>query len=485
MERVLCNSCGTDILKGRYIKHFCCRQYITANFKKIFNKEKRDILAKAMANKYEITGHLFVDSVGSYSNIKDAGGKTLLCLDIDQAIVFDPELCTMLLSDFAHFISRLDENFLHYREYLIKDSHILLLFDFPLIYRQYMNIRPSENRIFIINRILSKALRAIAQLDILVPDQFLSFDILNPERIFISQEENIYFLFPLFHEKYLKYSNYNTISNQLNIFEKILENYPYYSKNRINFLEIFNIGWNLYNLLTEKAPEFEEGLDSKDSFPLRPSKINSQCTDYLEEIVMRSLFFPDSVPFNRLSDIHSFLTGIYHRRIKVQKGESKVEDFLSLARYYENISIYSPKKNRWMGQAYDIYHKLSLDYPDNQDILYSKAHIMYKTKQFDQAKNILSGILAKGPGNLQALLLLGYIYLDGYNLVDKSMECYRRIEKKLGMVPLPITMLKADILIKMQRNKEASDILHAIYKGHQNDPVLRQKVKSRLSRILV
>lgn len=478
-----CSECRTNLDNGLYIKNSCCRDFIYKNHNRIFRKEERDILSKALPGGYVIIDSLLVDTLGTYIHAKNNDGSYLI-LDVNDAFIQDRHLCIFLLSDFAYFLTKLDNNFLQYREYIINEAHILLFYSFPEDFKSLKNLNP-DNDIALVNRILSKGLKAICQTDIIIPGQFTSFDVLNPRRIFINKKNASLFLFPVFHEDFLKYNEYDEMSHQLSIFENILEQYPSYNRNRNNLLEIFNLGWNLYTLITQRAPEFDQVLESRDSFPIRPSKLNNNCTDYIEEIILRSLLYPNAVPFGNINEIYTFLSKIYNYRIKLRSGSKDTAIMLSLAKYYESVSLYSPKKNRWMGLAYDIYQKLSNENPKDTEISYQKANIMFKTGKYNHAKTILDKIVEDDPKNVQAFLLLGYLYLEGYNNIEESMKCYEKLESLLSRVPDAIMMLKGDIFLKKGDFQKARDIFYRIYESKDINQSIKRKAKLRLTKIII
>lgn len=480
---IKCKTCNSDLNQGSYIKNECCKSFLIDNYSKIFQKEKRDIIKKALPAHFSIIDPLFEDCLGSHiyarDNIKNI---PYLLVDINALLLEDINLCSMLLTDFLHFLTLLDESFLKYKEYFISESHVILVFYLPDQFR-CLNTHSSSKNITLINMILSKGLRAVSQLSITLPDQFIAFEILNPKRMFLCKNDSIAFLFPIFHENFLKFSQYDDISYQLNVFERIIELKPSYMKNRINLMEIFNTGWNLYYLITDKIPEFDISLETKESWPLRPSKINPECTDYLEEIILRALFYHDSIPFSSINEIYTFLSDIYNHRMKVRQSSENSNALMALAKYYENVSLFSSKKNRWMGLAYDIYQQLSNKYPANTEYIYQKANIMFKTKKYEYAKSLIKKILAGEHDNIQAYLLLGYIYLEGYDDTDKSMWCYEKVNSLLSKLPVAVMMLKGDILIRKGELRDARDIFLQIFNSQDINPSIRQRARARLAKI--
>ncbi len=481
---IKCLKCNNNIDEGVYLNNQCCISTLRDHYGQVFQKDKRDILAKALSGRYKIIDPFFDDLLASHFICKEADpGKPYLAVDINPSIIENIESGLILLSDFAHYLSRLGDDFLRYKGYIIRDSHIIFIFDFPENGRSYLEILPEGNDISSANRILSKALRAISQSAIVMPDQMIAFEILNPKRIITTPDQSVLFLFPLINRKFLQYAQYDDLSYQLNIFEKFMEINPSFTRNRNNLLEIFNIGWNLYHIITGKPPEFDRIIESKDSFPLRPSKINGECTDYLEEIVLRSLFYPNGIPFSNISEIYSFLSKIYKFRTKARATLDNTDALIMLARYYEEVSQLSPKKNRWIGLAYDIYQNLSKREPENLDYIYQKANIMFKTKKYTYAKSLVKTVLSKDPDNVQAILLLGYIYLDGFGDFENSMLSYERAESILQKTPTAILMLKGDILFRMGNLKEARDVFMHIAESKDTNPVLIKRAKHRLSNI--
>lgn len=481
-----CSECKNFLNEGIYIKNECCKSFLRKQYNSIFRKEKRDILAKALPDRYRIIEPLFDDVLASHFLVMDdESRKSKLLLDINPSIYEDSELGMILFTEFAHYLSKLDDNFLSYLGYKIQESHILLIFDCPGDCRPVNAIASQTSSITLVNRIISKALKAVSLSNILIPDQFSAFEILNPKRIFVNTAGDIYFLFPLFHRKFLKYAQYDDLSNQLNIFETLMENNPSCLKNKNNLLEIFNIGWNLYSLITGKSPEFDRILESKDSFPLRPARINGSCTDYLEEIILRSLMYPGAVPFASISEIYSFLSNIYKYRTMVKTTLDNKSAMVLLAKFYEEVSQFSPKKNRWIGQAYDIYHKLSSREPSNLEYIYQKASIMYKTKKFTYAKSLLLSIISRDPGHVQAHLLMGYVCLEGFNDTENAMKSYEKILSLLDNPPKAIMMLKGDILQKLGNIKEARDVFLQVFNSEGTSNILKQKAKMKLANIAV
>ena len=420
-------TCDQNLSVGRCLPKACCLESLQRQFGRLVQPERRDILKKAVAPRFEVLQKVTTDMLGGYYRLQERKTNSLyLALDVDSHLV-TPLALVIILGELCPFLEQLQRPFPPYYGYRITHGHVLLLF------AGHSNVHPlrldvrQQAGIHGLNKLLSLVLHTIAQIDTYHPNRYTAVGLCDPKRVLFSEKHGITLLFPYFHPTLVTESGFATIGRQMEVLRFLLHHKPEQKLNAYAYLDVFNLGWHLYQLATGELPEFNTLSFGPETWPLRPAKLNSRCPLYVEEIVMRSLLYPQAAPFLSVRDIYAFLRDFYQHHMAAKQAADSSRALHALATYYERVSRKSAKKNRWLGLAYDLYQQLLAEAPHNHDFLYGKANILYKSGRFSACKQAAKALIAAYPEDLQAYLLLGHVYLVGFADVAKAELCYQKI----------------------------------------------------------
>ena len=124
---------------------------------------------------------------------------------------------------------------------------------------------------------------------------------------------------------------------------------------------------------------------------------------------------------------------------RLDKFSAVVERFVRLRSEYPDnrVSLYITEAEvlREVGQyqaAYEVLDAALQDYPDNHDLLYSRALAAERLDQLDQLEQDLRRIIADDPAHAHALNALGYTLTDR---TDRHEEAYDLIRQALDLLP--------------------------------------------------
>ncbi len=133
-------------------------------------------------------------------------------------------------------------------------------------------------------------------------------------------------------------------------------------------------------------------------------------------------------------------------QIRAAAMEARLDDFTALAERFARLRLEHPDNVvslyiteaqilREVGQyqaAYEVLDAALQDYPDNHDLLYSRALAAERLDQLDQLEQDLRRIIADDPEHAHALNALGYTLTDR---TDRHEEAYDLIRRALDLLP--------------------------------------------------
>jgi len=89
-------------------------------------------------------------------------------------------------------------------------------------------------------------------------------------------------------------------------------------------------------------------------------------------------------------------------------------------------------KRKEYGEAMQVYDGALADFPDDTDLLYSRAMLAEKMDDIEQLERDLRAILAREPNNADALNALGYTLADR---TDRYVEAYELVKRAFELKP--------------------------------------------------
>ena len=89
-------------------------------------------------------------------------------------------------------------------------------------------------------------------------------------------------------------------------------------------------------------------------------------------------------------------------------------------------------KRKDLAEAMEVYNGALADYPQDTDLLYSRAMLAEKMDNIEQLERDLRAILAREPNNADALNALGYTLADR---TDRYAEAYELVKRAYELKP--------------------------------------------------
>ncbi|MCD6309847.1 MAG: tetratricopeptide repeat protein, partial [Candidatus Eremiobacteraeota bacterium] len=123
----------------------------------------------------------------------------------------------------------------------------------------------------------------------------------------------------------------------------------------------------------------------------------------------------------------------------------------------EDIKKRLKKGSLNLDRAWEILNPELRENPDDVNLLYLKAGLLWQAGKIKESSDVLDEIIARDPGNQDALVLKARICLDHF----RNNEAKKVIERLVKIIPgeVKCQLLKAEVLIRLQDYNEAEAVL--------------------------
>lgn len=179
-------------------------------------------------------------------------------------------------------------------------------------------------------------------------------------------------------------------------------------------------------------------------------------------------------------------------QVRVATMEAKLGDFQAMTGRFEQLRNNNPesaialyitesevlRQEKRYQMAFNLLDNSLQDYPDNHDLLYSRALIAERLDRLDILEQDLRQIIADDPDNGHALNALGYTLADR---TDRYEEALGYIQQAIELLPEDAAVLDSMgwVLFRLERPQEALEYLRRAYEGSP-DP----EIASHLTEVL-
>lgn len=234
-----------------------------------------------------------------------------------------------------------------------------------------------------------------------------------------------------------KVETYLLLGDTFSILGKVEESLSFYKKAEENNLKTFFL-YLSWGTTLQKFERYEESIEKlKQASEILSKNISDELyarlaksyykiknIDMAKENVAKALEIREEnqIANEVLADIYidekNYNSAIPILNICIKYSENKSENFAKLARCYKEISDNEKAKN---------YYKKSIEYKNNQDILFEYIEFLIEEKDFDEAIRKLRNIEESSNNNKEYLRLM---FIAHYNIAKQNLYIYN-VEKAI------------------------------------------------------